>query len=174
MLDIAAQCTTHVGCGVEQPVDDGAAERPLYDGLRALDLETMTLAQAHGTGDGHAFDLIVAADVLVYFGVLGPLFLNFAQLSAQGATLIFSCERTTADEAPEDGWRLLPSGRFAHTKGYVLAEAAAAGCAALGFAPPATSLAPQLLNAFFAPSWPVYPSYTCPIFTPTRFQVSAA
>ena len=71
-------------------------------------------------------DSIVAADVLVYFGKLGPLLANFAALSAPGAPLIFSCERATEEEAP-DGWRLLPSGRFAHTKGYVLAEAAAAG-----------------------------------------------
>jgi predicted TPR repeat methyltransferase len=160
MLDIAAQCTTHVGCGLEQPRHDGEAERPLYDGLRALDLETMTLAQAHGAGDGHAFDLIVAADVLVYFGRLGPLLLNFARLSAQGAPLIFSCERATADEAPEEGWRLLPSGRFVHTKEYVLAEAAAAGCAALAFA------RPQLF--ILAACWSC-PSYTHFVFVYSRF-----
>ncbi|EOD39609.1 hypothetical protein EMIHUDRAFT_200154 [Emiliania huxleyi CCMP1516] len=62
---------------------------------------------------GAGFDLIVAADVLVYFGELG-------------APLVFSCERATADEAAA-GWRLLPSGRFAHTKEYVVREAAAAG-----------------------------------------------
>jgi predicted TPR repeat methyltransferase len=130
MLNIAALCTTHVGCGVAQPPEEGAEERPLYDGLRALDLETMTLTQAHG--EGAAFGLIIAADVLVYFGKLGPVLLNFARLSAQGAPLIFSCERATLDEAPE-GWKLLPSGRFAHTKEYVFAQATAAGYEAIDY-----------------------------------------
>lgn len=44
----------------------------------------MTLAQTLGGSGG--FELIVAADVLVYFGDLGPLLRNFAALSAPGAT----------------------------------------------------------------------------------------
>mmetsp|Transcript_8097 Transcript_8097/g.24968 ORF Transcript_8097/g.24968 Transcript_8097/m.24968 type:complete len:522 (+) Transcript_8097:72-1637(+) len=121
MLRIAAACTRSDGCGVQGSARD---QRPLYDELLALDLETMPLP--HLLRGGAGFDLIVAADVLVYFGELGPLLRNFARLSAAGAPLVFSCERATADEAAA-GWRLLPSGRFAHTKEYVVREAAAAG-----------------------------------------------
>ena len=64
--------------------------------------------------------------MLVYFGELHELLGAFARLSAAASTLIFSCERTTAAEAPA-GWRLLPSGRFAHTREYVVAAAAASG-----------------------------------------------
>lgn len=136
MLDIAARCTTVSGCGVEDndtAVDDGKEEEapPLYDGLMALDLEAMTLSETlHAPGVGRAtdigseegFDLIVAADVHVYFGRLDTLLQNYAKLSRDEAVLLFSCERATEEEAPL-GWRLLSSGRFSHTKKYVVQAA---------------------------------------------------
>jgi len=72
------------------------------------------------------FDLIVAADVFVYFGSLSNLLQTFATVSVTGAALIFSCELTTKDEAPL-GWRLLSSGRFAHTKEHAVEAALDAG-----------------------------------------------
>eukprot|EP01083_Nonionella_stella_P238219 834964_1 len=72
------------------------------------------------------FDLIVAADVLVYFGSITNLLSTFASISIEGARLVFSCERATEEEAPL-GWRLLASGRFAHTKKHALEAAAEAG-----------------------------------------------
>ena len=84
---------------------------------------------AHAIGTG-PLELVVAADVLVYFGALDELLRTFAGLSAAGASLIFSCERVAAGaDAPTSGWRLMPSGRFAHTKAYVVATAAASGYA---------------------------------------------
>ena len=71
----------------------------------------------------------MAADVLVYFGALDELLRTFAGLSAAGASLIFSCERVAAGADAPAGWRLMPSGRFAHTKAYVVAAAAASGYA---------------------------------------------
>ena len=134
MLDKAAGCTLLKGCGAEGGGggggDDGDA--PLYDALVALDLEAMTLeetllapgvtrrdALAGGGQEEAGFDLVVAADVLVYFGRLDAVLGSFAGLSATGATLMFTCERTTEEEAPL-GYRLHPSGRFSHTKAYVL------------------------------------------------------
>jgi len=128
MLDIASKCTTTQGCGLEgsteSEVEEGAI--PLYDDLLALDLEEMTLQNTLGkvnkssnNSKVQGFDLIVAADVLVYFGSISSLLATFAQLSLPGATLVFSCERATEEEAPL-GWRLLSSGRFAHTKKHAL------------------------------------------------------
>ena len=77
-----------------------------------------TLKKVAPTTKASGFDLIVAADVLVYFGNLEALMTTFANISIPGALLVVSCERTTKDEAPL-GWRLLPSGRFAHTKQHV-------------------------------------------------------
>jgi predicted TPR repeat methyltransferase len=73
-----------------------------------------------------AFDLIVAADVLVYFGSLENLISTFARVSSSGGHLIFSCELATESEAPL-GWRLLASGRFAHTKKHATDVASAVG-----------------------------------------------
>ena len=64
--------------------------------------------------------------MLVYFGDLGELLQAFGQLGARSSVLIFSCEAATDEEAP-DGWRLRASGRFAHTRAYVVGQARAAG-----------------------------------------------
>ena len=109
--------------------------RPLYDGLFVMDLEDMTVDNTIGatttktpknnekkdtTDDSTVlgFELIVAADVLVYFGSLDNLFRIFSEISVPGALMVVSCERATSEEAPL-GWRLLPSGRFAHTQHHV-------------------------------------------------------
>ena len=115
----------------------GAAPVALYDRLLAKDLLALRRDDvggldaegAHAIGTG-PLELVVAADVLVYFGALDELLRTFAGLSAAGASLIFSCERVAAGaDAPASGWRLMPSGRFAHTKAYVVAAAAASGYA---------------------------------------------
>ena len=89
-------------------------------------LETTLLTVVYSNVDTMGFDLVVAADVLVYFGRLDDVLASFAKVSVLGAALIFSCERTTSGEAPL-GWRLLPSGRFAHTKEHAVEAAAKAG-----------------------------------------------
>jgi predicted TPR repeat methyltransferase len=136
MLDIASKCTTVSGCG--QPKSDSKSDNgqvvSLYDGLVALDLEEMTLhntlnavtTSSERQIESKKFDLIVAADVLVYFGQLDSLIDTFAHISANTAGLIFSCERASEEEAPL-GWRLMPSGRFAHTKRHAVAAAENAG-----------------------------------------------
>lgn len=141
MLDIAAKCTMFSGCGLEtiDPDNKGPVALPagsdnknsaLYNGLLLMDLESMTVAntlqQVAPETRVAGFDLIVAADVLVYFGSLENLLKTFAEVSIPGASLIFSCERATEEEAPL-GWRLLPSGRFAHTKLHVEDVAKIAG-----------------------------------------------
>mmetsp|Transcript_25141 Transcript_25141/g.73740 ORF Transcript_25141/g.73740 Transcript_25141/m.73740 type:complete len:238 (-) Transcript_25141:164-877(-) len=146
MLDVAEKCTRTSGCGLgddgarEEDDDDDAGGGPLYDKLLEMDLEDMTLentlhrapgVDAHSSGVVAAggrqkFDLVVAADVLVYFGSLDSLLRTFSSLSSPGAVLIFSCERADDDEAPL-GWRLLPSGRFAHTRRHATEAAARAG-----------------------------------------------
>lgn len=131
MLDIAAKCTTQKGCGLEKEktINNGDKGEVLYNDLLVLDLEEMTLENtlAKSSEAGiEGFDLIVAADVLVYFGSLSVLLHTFASISTDGAGLVFSCERASEEEAPL-GWRLLPTGRFSHTKKHVLEAASEAG-----------------------------------------------
>jgi predicted TPR repeat methyltransferase len=132
MLDIAKKCTSKKGCGLNTDAMDASDvenEVPLYDDLLVLDLEEMnienTLALNHNSGIS-GFDLVVAADVLVYFGSVAKLLKTFSNISTPGAALIFTCERATEEEAPL-GWRLLSSGRFAHTKSHVVNAGLAAG-----------------------------------------------
>lgn len=132
MLDIAQKCTITSGCGLE--VDGNESSEPLYDGLFAMDLEEMTLSNtlqavqqsAPSKDVTTAFDLVVAADVLVYFGRLDDILQTFASVSSPNGHLIFSCERASDGDAPL-GFRLLPSGRFAHTKAHAMEAAQKAG-----------------------------------------------
>lgn len=60
-----------------------------------------------------AFDLVFAADVLIYFGDLAPVIAGVAAALEPGGLFIFSTEHGEAD------WRLLSSGRFSHGQAYL-------------------------------------------------------
>lgn len=84
-----------------------AAERGDYDAL--VHSEAVAFLEAHP----ESFDLIVAADVLIYFGDLTPVFAAAASAMAPGGLLAMSTE------LGERGWRLLPSARYAHGDNYI-------------------------------------------------------
>jgi len=71
------------------------AQAPVYSRLVAADLLTLRAeellpgAAAEGYA-GAAFELVAAADVLVYFGELGALLQAFAAVTAQGGDLALS------------------------------------------------------------------------------------
>lgn len=121
MLEIAEKCTIDSGCGMIENLDGKNNSMSLYESLLQMDLEDMTVGNTlnHVSNQIEGFDLVIAADVLVYFGSLDKILKTFAQVSIDGANLIFSCERANEEEAPL-GWRLLSSGRFAHTKKHVI------------------------------------------------------
>jgi predicted TPR repeat methyltransferase len=64
------------------------------------------------------FDLVFAADSLIYFGDLGPLLRAAAGAMVQGGLFVFSVEL-----AAGDNFTLQPSGRFAHSLDYLKATA---------------------------------------------------
>jgi predicted TPR repeat methyltransferase len=70
----------------------------------------------------HTYDLIVAADVVIYFGDLKHLFAAASAKLAPGALFAFSVERSEAAETT-----LRDSLRFAHSAGYVASALSAAG-----------------------------------------------
>ena len=135
MLDVAAKCTIHSGCGIDLNHENVAKlgindDQPLYDSLLQMDLEDMTIENTFQDIDDAKniidFEMITAADVLVYFGSLENILKVYSELSVPGAILIFTCEKAIEEEAPL-GWRLLSSGRFAHTKEHVLKYASSVG-----------------------------------------------
>ena len=90
-----------------------ARERGIYDELIIGDA-----AAPMRTSGRAAFDLIVAADAIVYVGDLAPLFAAVTTALAADGLFAFSVE-TYAGE----GFRLEPTLRFAHSRPYVEATA---------------------------------------------------
>ena len=72
-----------------------------------------------------AFDVIVSADTLVYFGALEEVVAAAAGALRQGGLLIFTLERAPADTV--QGFRLEMHGRYTHAQPYVERLLAAAG-----------------------------------------------
>jgi predicted TPR repeat methyltransferase len=101
---------------------DRARARGIYDDLEAADLATALRA-----GGAAAWDLAVAADVLVYVGDLTPVFAAAAAALRPGGLLIASAEQAPDGDGAGDGVVLLPTRRYAHGAGHIRAAAAAAG-----------------------------------------------
>ena len=115
--------------------------RPLARRLGGIDLSEKMLEKARDTGlydelacadivawlDGRQaeWELVLAADVLVYIGELGTLLGRVARALRPGGRFAFSVE-TPAQESGA-GYAITASNRFAHTPAYVRACAAAAG-----------------------------------------------
>ena len=95
-----------------------ARERGVYDAL-VVDDAVGALASAPPPA---TFDLIVAADSLVYVGDLAPLFAAAATALTADGLIAFSVETSEGD-----GFSLGASMRFSHSRAYVEATASAAG-----------------------------------------------
>ncbi|MGH2342841.1 methyltransferase domain-containing protein [Segnochrobactraceae bacterium EtOH-i3] len=101
-----------------------AASRGVYDELTVGEV-VATLRACAGT-----YDLIIAADLLVYLGDLAPFFAAASAALAPGSLLALSIELADAAEAADGpGWVLRESLRFAHCPGYLTVLAEAAGLA---------------------------------------------
>ena len=96
-----------------------AAEREVYDELREADLIADLTARAG------AYDTVLAADVLTYFGDLREAFDAVGRALVRGGRFAFSVERGGDDD--DDGWSLGRMGRYAHTPEYVRERLRAAG-----------------------------------------------
>jgi predicted TPR repeat methyltransferase len=90
-----------------------ARERGVYDRLVVGDAAAMLGREPPGI-----LDLIVAADALVYFGDLAPLFAAVARALASDGLFAFSVETCEGD-----GFKLEPTMRFAHSRSYVETKA---------------------------------------------------
>jgi predicted TPR repeat methyltransferase len=127
-----------LGCGTGLC---GEVLRPLASRLEGVDLSKRMLEQAERTGRYDALetadaveglrkrsdlDVIVAGDLLIYFGDLAPVLDAASQALAPGGLLAGNVE------ALEEGtWLVNPTGRFSHSASYVRQAAQAAGFAVL-------------------------------------------
>lgn len=94
-----------------------AKEKGLYERLTRSDISRLDTMP-----DG-PFDIIVAADVLTYFGALDAPLENFAALLGRDGWLIFTVE-LSADSEP---FQLASTGRYKHSAAYVYDQIASAG-----------------------------------------------
>ena len=97
-----------------------ARAKSLYDCLQVGDIETVLAAP------GRAYDLIIAADTLVYLGDLAPAF-HAARSRLKGdGYFLFTVEAGTAD------FELGPKRRWRHGEAYIRRAAAEAGLKVMG------------------------------------------
>jgi predicted TPR repeat methyltransferase len=96
-----------------------AREKGLYDELVQAEVTDFLC------GRDDAFDLILSADTLVYFGDLAPVLTAAAGALRPGGQLVFTLEHLAEDAAVD--YRLEWHGRYSHSRDYVAALLAGKG-----------------------------------------------
>ena len=104
------------GIDIAPRMVEASRARGIYDDLIVGDLET-TLAEP-----GPLYDLMVAADTMVYVGDLAPTFAGALNRLVPGGFYIFACEAKDGE-----GWEQTSANRFRHSEAYIRAEAAKTG-----------------------------------------------
>jgi len=105
-----ADCFSQLtGVDLSAAMLEKARARNLY-----TELFDASLGEWLETATPRSFDLVLAADVLVYFGDLAPLFTQIARALDHDGLCAFSIELTT-----EKNFVLQPSGRFAHAEDHI-------------------------------------------------------
>ena len=107
-----------VGVDLSPSMAAKAIARGLYDEVAVGDLAARLKAEAG------RYDVVVAADVLVYFGELGGVMDAAKTALKPGGAFAFTVERAGADVA---SYVLGPKSRYAHAPGYIEATATQAG-----------------------------------------------
>ncbi len=108
-----------VGCDLSVGMLRRARLRQVYDALYKVELVHFLETQPA------AFDVLLAADTLCYFGKLDAVFTGVRHALRPGGWFIFTVE-ALADDAPEEH-RLHSRGRYAHTRRYLERMARAQG-----------------------------------------------
>jgi predicted TPR repeat methyltransferase len=98
-----------IGVDLSPKMLQKASEKHIYDDLIVFDI-------LHDWKFSHSFDLIYSSDVFVYFGNLDPIIRSASSDLVHGGIIAFSVEKL---EDNSGGYRLFPSGRYAHAQSYI-------------------------------------------------------
>ena len=104
------------GIDLSPLMNEAARQRGVYDELVLGDLETYLATP------GPSYDLMLAADTMIYIGDLTTAFAGVARRLVPGGTFIFAVE---ANEG--EGWEQTQANRFRHNVGYIRTETTRAG-----------------------------------------------
>ena len=107
-----------VGVDLSHKMAVRARKRGVYDAVAVAEI-TRYLRETK-----RRYDLITAADVLIYIGDVGPMFHAAVRVLRPGGLLAVS-----AEAQKRGGFRLTDTGRYAHTLTYLRGEAKRAGLA---------------------------------------------
>jgi predicted TPR repeat methyltransferase len=100
---------------------DEARRRGIYDDLLLGDAATVLETRSS------SYDLVLAADTLVYLGDLTPVVDGVRKRLRPGGVFLFTVERKTGD-----GYELGPKRRYRHSEAYLRSEAERAGFEVVG------------------------------------------
>jgi predicted TPR repeat methyltransferase len=112
------------GIDLSPAMIEKARARNIYDHLAVADLESALAMPGHGFDV--SYDLILAADTLVYLGDLGAVFAAARARLTQDGFFLFTVEQA------EQGFELGPKRRWRHSDAYLRATAEAAGFTVAG------------------------------------------
>ncbi|RLC23963.1 MAG: hypothetical protein DRH56_07065 [Deltaproteobacteria bacterium] len=101
-------CDRLSGIDLSPNMIEAAREKELYDSLEVGDFLTLLREKKD------PFDLVIAADVLVYIGDLAPVFQSVRSCLNRDGYLVFSTEKTD-----REGYVLRDTGRYAHSREYI-------------------------------------------------------
>jgi len=104
------------GVDIAPRMIEAARRRGIYDDLILGDVEAV-LAEP-----GHSYDLILAADSLIYIGDLSTVFAGVSKRLEQGGFYLFAVE-----SMDQGGWEQTTKNRFCHSESYLRAQAQRAG-----------------------------------------------
>ena len=107
------------GCDLSAAMLELAQRRTVYDQLDKAEL--LAYLEAHRA----AFDVVISADTLCYFGVLDGVANAARDALRPGGQLVFTVEALAEDD--DASHRLFPHGRYAHARPYLQAVLDGAG-----------------------------------------------
>ncbi|MBP9722055.1 MAG: tetratricopeptide repeat protein [Gammaproteobacteria bacterium] len=117
---------TITGVDISQNMLGYAEQKNIYTKLVKSDIEQYLLSYSNSNSkfkfnlDSEKIDLIILADVLVYYGDLTSIFNNIHNNLAESGYLLFSLESLESEsESESENYRLNNTGRYTHNWNYV-------------------------------------------------------
>ncbi len=104
------------GVDISQNMLNMAQQKHIYQNLIKSDIEEYLKFNTASSNNQNLFDLIILADVLVYYGELNNLFNLIKKNLAKDGHLLFSIESLQNNS---DSYLLTETGRYQHTTNYI-------------------------------------------------------